>query len=497
MKGQDKPKKAAKKPAQKSSRNAAPRSATPARRLPGSTSEPPPGPRASGKTALRTLAGMDPHALAVLEFPGDRGAARGCDRERARRRARARADARPRRPRTRSPAGRRSRPRAIALLDHAAEPSLAGVADVRAAAEHAARDGVLGPRDLRQSRRPSTVGARGAAGARRGGRAGAAAARRARAGRAVARLARRDDRARRRGGRLRSARHASPALRRLRTSCATGKQRVTEELAALARSSELSEFLQERFVTERGGRPVLAVKRRRARTGAGRRPRLVELRADAVRRAVRDRRAEQPARRGGERRARGGRADPARALAAVGERAAELEALVEATAALDLALARGTLSRRWRGAAVERRDEVRLLSARHPLLDPATAVPIDLELGDLRALVVSGPNTGGKTVALKTLGPRRAAPPGGPAAAGGRGDAAGLRPRARRRRRRAVDRDEPLDLLGAPAQHRLDPRGGDGALARAARRARRRHRSGRGLGARAGAAGAARAARRG
>jgi len=47
---------------------------------------------------------------------------------------------------------------------------------------------------------------------------------------------------------------------------------------------------------------------------------------------------------------------------------------------------------------------VRLLAARHPLLDPAIAVPIDLDLGDLRAVVISGPNTGGKTVALKTLG---------------------------------------------------------------------------------------------
>jgi DNA mismatch repair protein MutS2 len=49
-------------------------------------------------------------------------------------------------------------------------------------------------------------------------------------------------------------------------------------------------------------------------------------------------------------------------------------------------------------------DEVRLLAARHPLLDPARAVPIDLDLGGLRALVITGPNTGGKTVALKTLG---------------------------------------------------------------------------------------------
>ena len=72
--------------------------------------------------------------------------------------------------------------------------------------------------------------------------------------------------------------------------------------------------------------------------------------------------------------------------------------------AIDLVLACGTLSRGWRGTPVEVSDEVRLLGARHPLLDPATAVPIDLDLGDLRALVISGPNTGGKTVALKTLG---------------------------------------------------------------------------------------------
>ena len=48
--------------------------------------------------------------------------------------------------------------------------------------------------------------------------------------------------------------------------------------------------------------------------------------------------------------------------------------------------------------------KVALRGARHPLLDRASAVPIDLELGSLRALVISGPNTGGKTVALKTLG---------------------------------------------------------------------------------------------
>ena len=74
---------------------------------------------------------------------------------------------------------------------------------------------------------------------------------------------------------------------------------------------------------------------------------------------------------------------------------------------LDLIFARGQLSYKMNAVRPEvRRDgAIRLRKARHPLLDPKTAVPIDIELGDtFDTLVITGPNTGGKTVTLKTLG---------------------------------------------------------------------------------------------
>ena len=197
---------------------------------------------------------------------------------------------------------------------------------------------------------------------------------------------------------------ASPLLRRLRKELRAGRQRATEELRRLARTTGVREHLQEEFVTLRGGRPVLAVKASARRSvpgivhdtsGSGQ-TLFVEPFAVVE---LNNRQSEAAA---------AERDEAERILRelsdAVGGRAPSLAVLVEAAGALDLAVACGTLSRRWRGTTVEIGDDVRLLGARHPLLDPATAVPIDLDLGALRALVISGPNTGGKTVALKTLG---------------------------------------------------------------------------------------------
>ena len=74
---------------------------------------------------------------------------------------------------------------------------------------------------------------------------------------------------------------------------------------------------------------------------------------------------------------------------------------------LDLIFARGQLSYKMNASRPEirRNGSVSLRRARHPLLDSGRAVPIDIELGQkFDTLVITGPNTGGKTVSLKTLG---------------------------------------------------------------------------------------------
>ena len=73
--------------------------------------------------------------------------------------------------------------------------------------------------------------------------------------------------------------------------------------------------------------------------------------------------------------------------------------------ALDAIFARGKLSSRMGAMEPALGDYIELRKARHPLLDPKTAVRNDLYLGkDFDTLVITGPNTGGKTVTLKTLG---------------------------------------------------------------------------------------------
>ena len=74
---------------------------------------------------------------------------------------------------------------------------------------------------------------------------------------------------------------------------------------------------------------------------------------------------------------------------------------------LDVIFAKAKLAYRMRAWAPLMNDQgiVELRNARHPLIDPKTVVPISLHLGkDFDTMIITGPNTGGKTVTLKTIG---------------------------------------------------------------------------------------------
>lgn len=79
----------------------------------------------------------------------------------------------------------------------------------------------------------------------------------------------------------------------------------------------------------------------------------------------------------------------------------------ESAVALNLIFSKANLAYQMKASKpiLNAAGEIDLKKARHPLLDGKTAVPIDVRLGsDFDALVITGPNTGGKTVSIKTLG---------------------------------------------------------------------------------------------
>ncbi len=200
---------------------------------------------------------------------------------------------------------------------------------------------------------------------------------------------------------------ASRELGRIRERIRRQHQAVRNRLSRMADSLENRPYLQESLVTLRDGRYVLPVKaEHRARF-----PGIVHdqskggatlfIEPQAIIDMNNELRELQLAE----------EAEIARILKQLSDRVAEhsreLMNNQQLITELDLIMARGKLSARMDGAApvLDQDGILSLRNARHPLLDPKKAVPLTVTLGeDFHTLVVTGPNTGGKTLTLKTIG---------------------------------------------------------------------------------------------
>jgi DNA mismatch repair protein MutS2 len=206
------------------------------------------------------------------------------------------------------------------------------------------------------------------------------------------------------GGHVRDS--ASPTLAAARREAHEAAGRVQARVDRLLGDRELRAALQDAFVTMRGDRYVLPVRAEaRARVpgivhdaSASGTTLFIEPEA-VVELNNRLKQAELAIER-----------ETRRVLAALSEQAAPhvagLRAALRTLGELDLAFARARLAEEQGASEPALDDEAKfeLLQLRHPLLPPAEAVPNDFRLGaGFHVLVISGPNAGGKTVAMKAL----------------------------------------------------------------------------------------------
>lgn len=202
---------------------------------------------------------------------------------------------------------------------------------------------------------------------------------------------------------------ATPRLGKLRTDAAKAYQKLVRILERLASSSDVRSALQSPNIASRGDRLVLEVRTDSREVVPG----IVhDVSNTGVTLFVEPFRAVDPCNEWREAAAEAQREEERvlrKLSSSIGDHEDEATAAIEAAADLDLIAARARLSISMRAKRPETLEygsgtAVRLLQARHPLLGDHV-VPTSLNIGPgFRGLVVTGPNTGGKTVALKTIG---------------------------------------------------------------------------------------------
>ena len=201
--------------------------------------------------------------------------------------------------------------------------------------------------------------------------------------------------------------NASPALADIRRKMRAAAARVRDQLDKLVRSAAYQKALQEPIVTIRGGRFVVPVKAEHRGEVAG----LVHDTSSSGATVfvepmgVVEANNEMKVLKSKE------EAEIERILFALSAEAGSFATAIIADyrilLELNLIFAKAHLAYKMKAVKPILSDDgyIRLHRARHPLIDPQKVVPIDVELGgDYDTLVVTGPNTGGKTVTLKTIG---------------------------------------------------------------------------------------------
>lgn len=201
--------------------------------------------------------------------------------------------------------------------------------------------------------------------------------------------------------------NASPALATIRRKIRAASQRVREQLDKLIRSPSHQKHLQESIVTQRSGRYVVPVKAEfrgevpglvHDTSSSGATVFIEPMSVVELNNEIRVLRSDE-------------QDEIARILLELSQEAGSFaDSIIDSykyAVELDLIFAKAQVAYKMKAVVPQVGEDGKIIlhSARHPLIDKTKVVATDITLGvDFDALIITGPNTGGKTVALKTIG---------------------------------------------------------------------------------------------
>ncbi len=200
---------------------------------------------------------------------------------------------------------------------------------------------------------------------------------------------------------------ASPGLKNVRRSIRLTNEKIRDQLASIVSSSDNKSYLQDNIITMRDGRYCIPVKSEyknrfpgmvHDQSSKGSTTFIEPLAVVTLNNELRELAGKE-------------QEEIKKVLKSLSEMLVPhipaLEYDMETVTAFDVIFARAMLAKSMKASRPVFNTEgvIDIRKGRHPLIDPAKVVPIDIRLGgEFTMLVITGPNTGGKTVSLKTVG---------------------------------------------------------------------------------------------